>query len=68
MKQLLINKECPHVKDIKTRGGKPTTLFSIAYDDNGEQKTLDFVAPDDVTFKYWIDGKVLSYFYPKFLS
>ncbi|XP_070500587.1 engulfment and cell motility protein 1 [Chironomus tepperi] len=56
MKQLLVNKECPHVKEIKTRGGKPTTLFSIAYDDGGEQKTLDFVAPDDTTFNYWIDG------------
>lgn len=57
MKQLLTNKECPHVKDFKTnRNSKPSTLFSIAYDDNGEQKTLDFVAPDDLTFNYWIDG------------
>lgn len=55
MKQLLVNKECPHIKEMK--GRKPTTLFSIAHDDNGEQKTLDFVAPDDMTFNYWIDGK-----------
>lgn len=55
MKQLLVNKECPHIKEMK--GRKPTTLFSIAYDDNGEQKTLDFVAPDDTTFNYWIDGE-----------
>lgn len=55
MKQLLVNKECPHIKEMK--GRKPTTLFSIAYDDSGEQKTLDFVAPDDMTFNYWIDGK-----------
>ncbi|CRL02754.1 CLUMA_CG015778, isoform A [Clunio marinus] len=54
MKQLLVNKECPHIKEMK--GRKPSTLFSIAYDDNGEQKTLDFVAPDDMTFNYWIDG------------
>lgn len=59
MKQLLVGKDCPHVKDIKTiRGAKPTTLFSITYDDSGEQKTLDFVAPDDTTFHYWIDGKL----------
>lgn len=57
MKQLLVNKECPHIKEMK--GRKPTTLFSIAYDDNGEQKTLDFVAPDDMTFNYWIDGEKL---------
>lgn len=55
MKQLLINKECPHIKEMK--GRKPNTLFSIAFDCNGEQRTLDFVAPDDVTFNYWIDGE-----------
>jgi engulfment and cell motility protein 1 len=56
MKQLLVNKECPHIKEMK--GRKPTTLFSIAFDDNGEQKTIDFVAPDDMTFNYWIDGEL----------
>lgn len=62
MKQLLVGKDCPHVKELKAlRGGKPHTLFSIAYDDNGEQKTLDFVAPDDLTFHYWIDGKQLHF-------
>ena len=63
MKQLLVNKECPHIKEMK--GRKPTTLFSIAYDDNGEQKTLDFVAPDDMTFNYWIDGKINFFFLTK---
>ena len=58
MKQLLVNKECPHIKEMK--GRKPTTLFSIAYDDNGEQKTLDFVAPDEATFHYWIDGEKIT--------
>lgn len=69
MKQLLVGKDCPHVKEIKTiRGAKPTTLFSISYDDNGEQKTLDFVAPDDTTFYYWIDGKKIycDYFTMRF--
>lgn len=61
MKQLLVNKECPHIKEMK--GRKPTTLFSIAYDDNGEQKTLDFVAPDDTTYNYWIDGEFNFYSY-----
>lgn len=56
MKQLLVNKECPHIKEMK--GRKPTTLFSVTHDDNGEQKSLDFVAPDDLTFHYWIDGKL----------
>ena len=56
MKQLLVNKDCPHIKEMKSR--KPTNLFSIAYDDNGEQKTMDFVAPDDLTHYYWIDGEL----------
>lgn len=57
MKQLLVGKECPHIKEMK--GRKPPTLFSISYDDNGEQKTLDFVAPDETTYHFWIDGKFL---------
>lgn len=59
MKQLLVNKECPHIKEMK--GRKPPTLFSIAYDDNGEQKTLDFVAPDEMMFNYWIDGNFIKF-------
>jgi engulfment/cell motility protein 1 len=58
MKQLLLNKECPHVKEFKGNRTKPTTLFSIAFDDNGEAKTLDFVAPDETTFYYWTDGNL----------
>jgi engulfment/cell motility protein 1 len=57
MKQLLENKDCPHVKEIKNRSGmKMNTLFSIVYDDNADTKTLDFVAPDDISFSYWVDG------------
>ncbi|KAG5675487.1 hypothetical protein PVAND_005387 [Polypedilum vanderplanki] len=52
MRQLLKNKDCPHVKEIK----KLTTLFSIVYEDNSESKTLDLVAPDEISFNYWVDG------------
>lgn len=62
MKQLLVGKECPHVKEMKNR---KLLLFSITYDDNGEQKTLDFVANDDQTFHYWIDGEVLPFLYSR---
>ncbi|CAO1307083.1 unnamed protein product [Diamesa serratosioi] len=53
IKQLLVGRECPHFKEMK--GRKPPNLFSITFD-SGEQQTLDFVAPDDITFHYWIDG------------
>lgn len=55
IKQLLIGKECPHFKEMKSRN-KTTNLFSITFD-SGEQQTLDFVAPDDQSFDYWTDGK-----------
>lgn len=53
-RQLLVGKECPHMKEMRAR--KPTVNlgFSIAY--SLENSTLDFVAPDEPTFDYWTDG------------
>lgn len=66
IKQLLIGKECPLFREMKSRN-KTTTLFSITFD-SGEQQTLDFVAPDEQTFDFWTDGKFLALFFSHFLS
>lgn len=53
IRQLLVGKECPHMK-----GGRKTVVnlgFSINIEGD-DQTTLDFIAPDDTTFNYWTDG------------
>jgi engulfment and cell motility protein 1 len=52
MKQLLVGKDCPH---IKNRKAAINLAFSITIESMDFQ-TLDFVAPDDATFNYWTDG------------
>ncbi|XP_055376540.1 engulfment and cell motility protein 1 [Condylostylus longicornis] len=52
IKQLLVGKECPHMKGRKSVGN---LCFSIVFD-NMDLATLDFVAPDEKTFSYWTDG------------
>lgn len=55
IKQLLVGKECPHMKEVRTRKSALNLGFSITFDsmDNG---TLDFVAPDETVYNYWTDG------------
>lgn len=55
IKQLLIGKECPHMKEMRTRKSAINLGFSITFD-NMDHATLDFVAPDESTFYYWTDG------------
>lgn len=55
IKQLLIGKECPHMKELKARKSAVNLGFSITFE-NMEHKTLDFVAPDETVFNYWTDG------------
>nr|CAG4635993.1 EOG090X02BW [Eubosmina coregoni]SVE69673.1 EOG090X02BW [Eubosmina coregoni] len=55
IRSLVTGKECPHMKDVR---GKKTTFqyaFSLMLDSNDTQ-SLDFVAPDQQTFDYWVDG------------
>lgn len=54
IKQLLVGKECPHMKD-KSRKSAMNLAFSITFD-NMDNSTLDFVAPDETVFNYWTDG------------
>lgn len=56
MKQLLVGKECPHMKEIRNARKTPHLAFSITFDDKEDTKTLDFVASDEVVFNYWTDG------------
>ncbi|TMW51271.1 hypothetical protein DOY81_003657 [Sarcophaga bullata] len=55
IKQLLEGKECPHMKEIRTRKCAVNLAFSITFD-SMDHATLDFVAPDETVFYYWTDG------------
>lgn len=55
IKQLLVGKECPHMKEMRARKSAVNVGFSITFD-NMDHATLDFVAPDETTFNYWTDG------------
>ncbi|CAD7080169.1 unnamed protein product [Hermetia illucens] len=55
IRQLLVGKECPHMKEMRARKSAINLGFSITFD-NMDQSTLDFVAPDETTFNYWTDG------------
>ncbi|XP_055839885.1 engulfment and cell motility protein 1 [Episyrphus balteatus] len=55
IKQLLIGKECPHMKEMRARKSAANLGFSITFD-NMDHSTLDFVAPEELIFNYWTDG------------
>ncbi|KAJ6648819.1 Engulfment and cell motility protein 1, partial [Pseudolycoriella hygida] len=55
IKQLLVGKECPHMKEMRARKSAVNLGFSITFD-NMDNATLDFVSPDEQTFNYWTDG------------
>uniref|UniRef100_A0A1B0FRJ8 Kinesin-like protein n=1 Tax=Glossina morsitans morsitans TaxID=37546 RepID=A0A1B0FRJ8_GLOMM len=54
IKLLLAGKECPHMKEKRTRKSAFNLAFSIAFD-SMDHSTLDFVAPDEIIFNYWTD-------------
>jgi len=52
---LMVGKDCPHMKDAR---GKKTTAqlaFSLLLETN-DMTSLDFVAPDQQIYDYWVDG------------
>lgn len=55
IKQLLVGKECPHMKEMRARKSAVNLGFSITFD-NMDNATLDFVSPDEQTFNYWTDA------------
>lgn len=52
---ILLGKECPHMKEMRSRKSALNLGFSITFD-NMDNSTLDFVAPDETVFNYWTDG------------
>lgn len=58
MRQLLIGKECPHMKELRARKLDLNLGFSITFvKENMEiHSTLDFVAPNEMIFNYWTDA------------
>lgn len=55
IKQLLVGKECPHMKEMRARKSAANLGFSITFD-NMDHSTLDFVASEELVFHYWTDG------------
>uniref|UniRef100_U5ELH0 Putative regulator of rac1 required for phagocytosis and cell migration n=1 Tax=Corethrella appendiculata TaxID=1370023 RepID=U5ELH0_9DIPT len=56
IRQMLVGKECPHIKEMRARKSVINLGFSITSEVTSDQQTLDFVAPDETTFNYWTDG------------
>lgn len=55
IRQLLVGKECPHMKEVRSRKSAVNLGFSITLDTT-DHTTLEFVAPDETVFNYWTDG------------
>ncbi|XP_050084478.1 engulfment and cell motility protein 1 [Anopheles aquasalis] len=55
IRQMLVGKECPHMKEMRSKKSSTPLGFSLV-PDGSEQTTLDFIAPDEATFNYWTDG------------
>nr|CAG4649148.1 EOG090X02BW [Scapholeberis mucronata]SVE93490.1 EOG090X02BW [Scapholeberis mucronata] len=55
IRTLVTGKDCPHMKDLKGKKTSSQYPFSLLLDSN-DAGSLDFVAPDQQTFDYWVDG------------
>ncbi|EAA15037.3 engulfment and cell motility protein 1 [Anopheles merus] len=55
IRQMLVGKECPHMKEMRSKKASTPLGFSLV-PESSEQPTLDFIAPDEATFNYWTDG------------
>ncbi|XP_065078096.1 engulfment and cell motility protein 1 [Ochlerotatus camptorhynchus] len=55
IRQMLVGKECPHMKEMRAKKSTFPLGFSLVTE-SSDQQTLDFVAPDEATFNYWTDG------------
>lgn len=60
VKALLVGKDCPHLRDSKSKKATTSTMasltFSIVLHSDSEQGSLDFVAPAQQVCDYWVDG------------
>ncbi|XP_046388664.1 engulfment and cell motility protein 1 [Ischnura elegans] len=55
IKALVTGKECPHMKELKGRKTNHQLAFSLMVD-SVDATALNFVAPDEQVFDYWVDG------------
>ncbi|KAG7153485.1 Engulfment and cell motility protein 2-like [Homarus americanus] len=58
IKSIVTGKECPHMKDKAGKKNAYNLAFSLILESNNvnETNSVDFVAPDDSVFSYWVDG------------
>jgi engulfment/cell motility protein 1 len=55
IRQVVVGRDCPHMKDSKSKKSTYPTAFSlIPFCDQDD--SLNFVAPTDKVFDYWLDG------------
>lgn len=52
---LTVGKDCPHMKDARGKKATVQLAFSLILETN-DMTSLDFVAPDQEVFDYWVDG------------
>lgn len=55
IKSIITGKDCPHMKDNKSNLKKAHFAFSII-PVSDQEEPLNFVAPDEKTYDFWIDG------------
>lgn len=51
----IATKDCPHAKEARGKKNATQLAFSLVQDSN-DAEPLNFVAPDQQTYDYWIDG------------
>ncbi|XP_071549346.1 engulfment and cell motility protein 1 isoform X2 [Panulirus ornatus] len=58
IKSIVVGKDCPHMKDKTGKKNTYHLAFSLILESNNvnENNSLDFVAPDEMVFNYWLDG------------
>ncbi|XP_045608928.1 engulfment and cell motility protein 1 isoform X2 [Procambarus clarkii] len=58
IKSIVTGKECPHMKDKTGKKNAYQLAFSLILESNNvnETNSVDFVAPDEMVFNYWVDG------------
>lgn len=53
IKDMLVGKECTHMKETKNKKSTIALAFSLV---NDSRESLNFVAPNEKEFDYWTDG------------
>lgn len=54
IKSMVTGKDCPHMKEIKSKKSTFTLAFSLLPEAEGDP--LNFVSPNEKIYDYWTDG------------